>query len=342
MATLSRTAHFTKLQKILRKHYKPAAVQPSRTVVEHLLFACCLEDARHEAAEEAFAALVHTFFDWNEVRVTTISELSEVMACLPDPRLAANRIKRVLHAIFESRFNFDLEDLKKKTLGAAITYLQQLDGTNRFTVAFTLQAGLGGHAIPLDAGTMNVLKLLELVAEKDAAQGVVPGLERAIPKSKGMEFGTLLHQLGADFSANPYASALRAILLEINPAIGSRLPKRRLEPSARKPAEPPPPPTKTKESVKEKGPPSEKAKARGQVPAPPAKKLESAEKSPTKKKESLPPPAENPAETPAKKTRKKTPPLAASAPESPPAAPPRQAAPKKKSVSLGLSKRKPR
>ena len=60
-----------------------------RTVMEHLLFACCLEDARYEAAEEAFAALKHTFFDWNEVRVTSISELSEVMACLPDPRAAA-------------------------------------------------------------------------------------------------------------------------------------------------------------------------------------------------------------------------------------------------------------
>ena len=53
------------------------------------MFACCLEDAGYEAAEEAFAALVHTFFDWNEIRVTSLSELSEVMAGLPDPRVAA-------------------------------------------------------------------------------------------------------------------------------------------------------------------------------------------------------------------------------------------------------------
>ena len=83
-------------------------------MIEHLLFACCLEDAQHDAAEEAFAALVHTFFDWNEVRVTSISELSEVMACLPDPRAAANRIKRVLHAVFEATFNFDLEEYREE------------------------------------------------------------------------------------------------------------------------------------------------------------------------------------------------------------------------------------
>ena len=33
----------------------------------------------------------------------------------------------------------------------------------------------------------------------------MPGLERAIAKSKGVEFGSLLHQFGADFSANPYS-----------------------------------------------------------------------------------------------------------------------------------------
>ncbi len=107
MTAVSRTAQFAKVHKALKKHYKPAAPGAGRSVIEHLLFACCLEDAHHDAAEEGFAALVHTFFDWNEVRVTSISELSEVMACLPDPRAAANRIKRVLHAIFETTFNFD-------------------------------------------------------------------------------------------------------------------------------------------------------------------------------------------------------------------------------------------
>ena len=144
--------------------------------MEHLLFACCLEDAHHDAAEEAFAAMVHTFFDWNEVRVTSISELSEVMACLPDPRTAANRIKRVLHAVFEATFNFDLEDRRKKNLGPTIEWLEKLDGPTRFTVAYVVQAALGGHSIPIDAGTMAVLRVLDLVTDKDMAAGVRAGL----------------------------------------------------------------------------------------------------------------------------------------------------------------------
>ena len=110
MTSASRSAIFAKIHKVLKKHYKPFAPPAERTVLEHLLFACVLEDARYEPAEEAFAALKHTFFDWNEVRVTSISELSEVMAALPDPRAAANRVKRVLHAIFEELYCFDLED----------------------------------------------------------------------------------------------------------------------------------------------------------------------------------------------------------------------------------------
>ena len=234
MSSISRTTQFAKVHKVLKKRYKSSSSNAGRTVVEHLLFACCLEDAPRSAAEEAFAALVHTFFDWNEVRVTSISELSEVMACLPDPRAAANRIKRVLHAIFEATFNFDLEDMRKKNLGPTVKWLEKLDGTTPFTVSYVIQAALGGHAIPIDAGTMAVLRILDLVTDKDVAAATVPGLERAMAKSKGMDFGSMLHELGADYSANAYSPTVREVLLQINPECESRLPKRRSDRAAQK------------------------------------------------------------------------------------------------------------
>lgn len=310
MTAPSRTAQFAKVHKALKKHYKPAPGNAGRTVVEHLLFACCLEDAPYDAAEEAFAGLVHTFFDWNEVRVTSLSELSEVMACLPDPRTAANRIKRVLHAVFEATFNFELEDLRKKSLGQAVKWLEKLDGTTHFSVAYVVQAALGGHAIPIDSGTMAVLRLIDLVTDKDAAAGAVPGLERAMAKSKGVEFGSLLHGLGADYSANAYSSKVREILLQINPECQDRLPKRRVDRAGRKPLEPPPPEKK----AKQRRPPdaaTAEAKA-GSVP----------EKLPPRKK---PAPAD-----------------ASSAPARAEEPLPHVTAPKKRPASEGLSKRKPR
>ncbi len=226
MTAVSRSAQFAKVYRVVKKAYK-APARTTRSVIEHLLFACCLEDAHHDEAEEAFASLVHTFFDWNEVRVTSISELSEVMACLADPRAAANRIKRVLHSVFEATFNFDLEDRRKKNLGPTVKWLEKLDGATPFTVAYIVQHALGGHSIPIDAGTMAVLRVLDLVTDKDINAGSVPGLERAVSKSKGIEFGALLHELGADYSANPYSPGIRETLRQINPECESRLPKRR-------------------------------------------------------------------------------------------------------------------
>ncbi|MEN6408004.1 MAG: hypothetical protein ABFC77_16235 [Thermoguttaceae bacterium] len=273
MTAVSRTTQFAKVHKVLKKHYKVSPCNTGRTVIEHLLFACCLEDAHLDTAEEAFAALVHTFFDWNEVRVTSISELSEVMACLPDPRAAANRIKRLLHAIFEATFTFDLEDRRKKNLGPTVAWLEKLDGATPFIVSFVVQVALGGHSIPIDHGTMAVLRVLDLVTDKDVTAGVVPGMERAVAKSKGIEFGVLLHELGADYSANSYSPSLRELLIQIEPSCESRLPKRRADRAARKLSEPAEPKSKeTKSSgAKSKTSPAaaEKPAAKKKTPAAP-------------------------------------------------------------------------
>jgi hypothetical protein len=286
MTAVSRSAQFAKVHKVLKKHFKSASPNAGRSVIEHLLFACCLEDAHHDAAEEAFAALVHTFFDWNEVRVTSISELSEVMACLPDPRAAANRVKRVLHAVFEATFKFDLEEQRKKNLGPTVAWFDKLDGTTPFVVSYLVQAALGGHAIPIDAGTMAALRVLDLVTDKDVTAGVVPGLERAVAKSKGVEFGSILHELGADYSANPYSATMRDILVQIDPECASRLPKRRADRSQRKPPEPSAPEKPAKETSSSKTPAKKKPAAPAAPPAAPAstspKKKSASHESPTK------------------------------------------------------------
>ncbi len=41
-----------------------------------------------------------------------------------------------------------------------------------------------------------------------------------------MEFGSLLHQLGAEFHASPHSPKVRKIMLDIEPTAKDRLPKR--------------------------------------------------------------------------------------------------------------------
>jgi endonuclease III len=238
MAQPSRTAQIARIHKILKKYYKPVNPAPDRSVIEHLLFACCLENAPYEAAEEAFAALSHNFFDWNEIRVSTVRELAEEMPRLPDPAAAGQRIKRVLQSIFDATYSFDLEDLHKLNLGAAAEKLAKLEGSTPFTVAYVVQAALGGHSIPIDQGVIKALEAADMVTAEEIQSGQIGGLERAIAKSKGFEFGSLIHQLGADFIANSQSPALVQILVDLNPAAAERLTKRpkKADESGRQPA----------------------------------------------------------------------------------------------------------
>jgi endonuclease III len=227
MAQPSRTAQIAKIYKVLKKYYKPVNPEPSRSVIEHLLFACCLENAAYEATEEAFAALSHNFFDWNEVRVSTVRELAEEMPRLSDPSAAAQRIKRVLQSIFDATYAFDLEDFRKLNLGPATEKLAKLDGATPFSVAYVVQAALGGHAIPVDQGAIRALDVADMITPEEIQSGQINGLERAITKPKGFEFASLLHQLGADFIANPHSPALVQILVDLNPAAVERMTRRR-------------------------------------------------------------------------------------------------------------------
>ena len=339
MATVNRSALINKMHKVLKKHYQPTPI-PERPALEHLLYACCLENAQYEAADKAYAALSTAFFDWNEVRVSTVKELAEVMHMLPEPTASAGNVKHVLQTVFEATYSFDIEALKKMPLGQAQQKLQKYDGVTPFALAYVTQAALGGHAIPLDRGLLEVFGILGLATEQEKGAHSVPGLERAIPKNKGVEFASLAHQAGADLMQGPSSPALHKILLEIAPDCKERLPKRGAK--FIRPAEPSP----------------DKGKARPVEAARPARPAESSKSEESKsaasrsadQKSAEPKSSKIKAQAPEKKAPTKREEPAKSADEKPSAPKAAAAKPasakagmaKKKSAAAGLAKRKPR
>jgi endonuclease-3 len=293
MATPNRSALIARTLKVIRKHYKPVVQPKDRSVLEQLLFACLLEDSPQEAAEQVFQALKHDYFGWNEVRVSTIRELTDALKPLVNPAASAARLKQTLHAVFESVYEFDIESLKKQNIGQAAKLLQKYNGTTPFVVAYVTQNALGGHAIPLNRGTLIALRAARVISDAEFKQAIVPGLERTVPKNKGGEVGSLLHQLGVEVGRNPYGPAARKLMLEIDPNCKDNLPKRPTKPE-------PEPPKPVAPAALAKGTAVDAKKKGAAAKEQPAKA--------TDKKKPTPPPAKPaaPVKKPIKITKKPT------------------------------------
>ncbi len=212
MAASNRATLIGKLHTALKKKYEVPPAQPARPLLEHLLYACLLEDCPSDLADEGLAKCEQDYFDWNEVRVTTVTELSQVLSRLPDPIKAATRLKNNLQSVFEEFYTFDLDHLKKENMGKAITKFQRMPSMTPFVLNYTVQHGLGGHAVPIDYSAMVILLSTGIASQAEAQAGKVPGIERAIPKSKGIEFSALLHQAAVALNKDTKDKTARAMM----------------------------------------------------------------------------------------------------------------------------------
>ena len=223
MAAPSRAKQLSRLHNTLKRKYRPRLPSDERTVLEYLILGVCLENATLAPAEAALKRLDSEFYDWNEVRVSTVGELQKVLDDLPDTEQKALRIRSVLHDVFETYYQFDLEDLRRKPLGQAQKVLNKLDGADPFVVAFTVQGTLGGHAIPTDDRLHDCLTRLGLAEAQDSPAELASRLERWIPKARGREFCWLLRRLSTELDRRKDPPVFRTLRSSLFPG---GLPKR--------------------------------------------------------------------------------------------------------------------
>ena len=71
----------THAQTVLKKRFPLPAIEPvsPRPLLEELIFAICREGSTTADADEAFARVRKTFVDWNEIRVSTMQEVADVL-----------------------------------------------------------------------------------------------------------------------------------------------------------------------------------------------------------------------------------------------------------------------
>src|SRR3954454_5335126 len=116
MATQSKAQLLNDVHTLLKKRYKP---KPDRNngrlaVLEAVIYGVCHEGTTREQANQALSRFKDDFFDWNEIRVSSLEEIQGALAGLPDPEGRAQKLRRFLRQLFEKTYGFALDALTKK------------------------------------------------------------------------------------------------------------------------------------------------------------------------------------------------------------------------------------
>ena len=180
----------TQLQAALKKLHPSEETVSKRPVLEEILYAICREGVTTATADKVFNRFRKGFYDWNEVRVSTMQEVGEYLHGLPNPGSRAKRIVGLLQEVFEEGYSFDLNEIAKKGLKQAAKQLARYKaGVNDFAVAWVTQRSFGGHAIPIDAPALRVFQRLGVIdVEAEDVEAIRSGIEHHIAKANGIEF----------------------------------------------------------------------------------------------------------------------------------------------------------
>ncbi|MEZ6122953.1 MAG: hypothetical protein R3C49_07230 [Planctomycetaceae bacterium] len=172
-----------KLTTLLQKDYGKSVPKLKLPVLETMLFSVCLEDNPWDKAEAAYQRLLKSFFDMNEIRVSSVTEIERILNDLRFADWKGGRIRSILRFVFESTYSFDFEKLSKLTLESAQKRLKKIDYLSPFITNFTLQQVLGVHVVCLDDSSHRAAIHLGLVPGdmniEDAGEFIKGGLKKA-------------------------------------------------------------------------------------------------------------------------------------------------------------------
>jgi endonuclease III len=196
---MSKTQFLTDVQALLKKRYKIGPSVEKLTILEAVVYGIIHEDSTRAQANQALDRFKEGFFDWNEVRVSSLEEIQGVLAGMTDSEGRAFRIRRFLRQLFEKTYGFNLDPLAKKPQKESVKALEEYDAfASDYVLGTVTRLALGGHAIPVDAPTLRALRRLGIADESTDVPTVRGILERSVPKNRGVEFSDLIEELAHD------------------------------------------------------------------------------------------------------------------------------------------------
>ena len=218
MATTSKAQFLNEVQTLLKSRYKLEPGPEKLSVLESVVYGICHEDSNRGAATRALARFKEQFFDWNEVRVSSLEEIQGVLKEFDNPEDKAFRLRRFLRQLFEKTYGFTLDLLIKKPQKESIKALEDYEAPGSdYIMATVIRLALAGHAIPVDAPSLRALTRLGVAEGEADIAALRATLERAVPKNRGVEFADLIEELAHDTCVEGEPDCPRCELRKICP-----------------------------------------------------------------------------------------------------------------------------
>lgn len=239
------------LYQTLKRKYKSrrAALKlsaGSHQVLDSLVYGIIGEKLDEKDTESAMKRFSEYFVDWNDLRVSRIEEIAELLGSseivqsseyrvlsTKNSELSTNKndtyreialtINKVLNRIYNENHHVSLESLIKLGKRPARQKLVQLfeaalrgearekiEELSSFAIDYCMLTALGGHAIPLTENMIEYLKNDDLVDARADAQVIAGFLAKQISAKNGYEFYKLLRH-ESETSARRTSAAGRAV-----------------------------------------------------------------------------------------------------------------------------------
>ncbi len=175
-----------------RKHAKVEPVT-NEHVTDAIIYAIVSSALNEKPASSAVKRLADHFVDWNDLRVSRVEEIVDVLhKDTRATRSIASMLVEVLNGIFNQHHEVNLDALQKAGKRPARQAIENIEGISRFVVDYCMLTSLQGHAVPLTEKMLDYLRNNELVDPAANEQQVGGFLAKQIPAKNGYDFYALL------------------------------------------------------------------------------------------------------------------------------------------------------
>ncbi len=187
-----------KLVTALKKRYKDPLPKDSRPVLETMLYSACLENTTYDVADKTYDKIIAGFFDLNEIRVSSISELCAAMGETNHPERRALWWRSILQHVFEANYEFQFEKVRRKTLELAARHLGRINHLTAFGRLYTLQQTMTAFVTPMDEKMKAAAIWLGFIPTGASDEEASDTMKSAVKKADAAQWCHLLRQLSND------------------------------------------------------------------------------------------------------------------------------------------------